>query len=157
MNTSDKEKNLENKINNSEMTTDGEFYKSLSKHLPDELEALNENENKSNNKYLELDTAPKNLSFDDLMSKIGGSGVFGCLHFTIIVLGMISGAWVLYSTSYFNLEPHYLCWKDGNENDKFTCFAEKVPDFEVGEKFCGTNLKHEYDFTKTGTIHGWVE
>jgi len=100
---------------------------------------------------------PKNLSFDDLMSKIGGSGVFGFLHFTIIVLGMISGAWVLYSTNYFNLEPHYLCWKDGAENDKFTCFANKPPDFEVGETFCGTNLKYEYDFSKTGTIHGWVE
>jgi len=27
------------------MTTDGEFYKSLAKNLPDELELLNENEN----------------------------------------------------------------------------------------------------------------
>jgi len=42
MNTFDKEKNIENKINNSEMATDGEFYRRLSKHLPDELDALNE-------------------------------------------------------------------------------------------------------------------
>lgn len=92
------------------------------------------------------------------MSKIGGSGIFGCLHFTIIVLGMISGSWVLYCTNYFNLEPHYLCWNDGAENNKFTCFADTVPKSENGPVFCGDNkLRHEYNFELPGTIHGWVE
>ena len=83
--------------------------------------------------------------------------MFGYLNFSIIVLGMISGAWVLYSTNYFNLEPHYLCWNEGSEDSKFTCFADKVPNDQDGQVFCGTSLKYEYDFTKAGTIHGWVE
>ena len=72
---------------------------------------------------------------------------------------MISGSWVLYSTNYFNLEPHYLCWNEGdNQSDNFTCFADKVPKSENGPVFCGNNkLRHEYNFELPGTIHGWVE
>ena len=63
------------------------------------------------------------------MTSIGGSGVFGLLQFVIIVLGMISGATVLYSTSYFNLEPNYFCWNA--TNDKFTCWANEIPKYEL--------------------------
>jgi hypothetical protein len=71
---------------------------------------------------------------------------------------MISGSWVLYSTNYFNLEPHYLCWNEGAENNKFTCYADKVLDeTKEGPTFCNTDLKFEYNFNLPGTIHGWVE
>lgn len=63
------------------------------------------------------------------MTSIGGSGIFGLVQFLIIVLGMISGATVLYSTNYFNLEPKYYC--QNSSNDNFTCWANEIPEDEI--------------------------
>lgn len=47
--------------------------------------------------------------FDVILDEIGGFGVYQLVYFNVIVMGMVSGAFVLYSMNYFELEPALEC------------------------------------------------
>lgn len=48
---------------------------------------------------------PQSNKFDIILDEIGGFGVYQLMYFNVIVTGMVSGAFILYSMNYFELEP----------------------------------------------------
>jgi len=61
-------------------------------------------------------------------------------------LGIISGAFILYSLYYFDLVPDYLCSSGG---DWFSCTKEEV---------CSTNWQFKVDYEPgSKSLHNWIE
>jgi len=52
---------------------------------------------------------------EDAIERSGGCSKYQSIAFTYIVFGMVAGAFVLYSISYFELTPDYNCYTDIDE------------------------------------------
>jgi MFS family permease len=73
------------------------------------------------------------------------------MWFTIIISGMIAGAYVLYALNYFELEPQYLC--------QFGLSAawEKCVQKQVCEPTKNSITNFKIDFDTNLSLHNWVE
>ena len=70
----------------------------------------------------EMDAHGEGKTFDQILDEIGGFGKYQLIWFIIVVTGMLSGAFILYSLYYFELVPVYQCniW-DGLQFTWTTC------------------------------------
>jgi hypothetical protein len=89
---------------------------------------------------------------DDIITNIGGVGRYQVQWSIILVLGMVSGAFVNYSLYYFTLNPVYECLLPGETGwiscttDHF-CYDDKVRKY----------WKIKVDFSDNRSIHNWME
>jgi len=51
--------------------------------------------------------------FDEILERIGGTGTYQLLWFVVITMGMLAGAFILYSLNYFELAPDTFCYTNG--------------------------------------------
>jgi len=57
----------------------------------------------------EVQPLVKEQSVDDLLEQMGGCGKYQIRWFIIVVMGMVSGAFILYSIYYLELPQVYSC------------------------------------------------
>ena len=49
------------------------------------------------------------VDIDEIIEEIGGFSKYQFMHMSIVVMGMIAGAFILYSLYYFEIDPEYQC------------------------------------------------
>ena len=89
----------------------------------------------------------KGVTIEDAIRHTGGFGRYQIKVVFMFQCSIMCGSLALYPTSFFELQPDYLCSTDGSQEWK-SCTTKE---------FCGKdNIEHKIDFSSDTSLKNWV-
>lgn len=92
--------------------------------------------------------------FDGVLECVsGGLSSFNIIYFSNVLLGMLSGALILYCINYLTINPDYTCIKVG-ATERTACAKKDICTAIPGE--INKDVKYEIDWSSDKSIHNWI-
>jgi len=93
----------------------------------------------------------KNEKYDEMLSQMGGFGLFQTLTTMSFIVQISFGFFYFYPISFFELQPAYTCQTDllGTLSPPYPCNTTQ---------FCGhQNTTHAINYDEKFSFHNWIE